>query len=97
MENIKGIYWGVFLGQGLELMESLLVVGELLRSTECFSYVLLVMYQMVSLLVTLGKIYWKDYLVQIVELREAMPVGCQMAVLIDVELLVEYWEPLLFL
>ena len=72
----------MFLGFGLELMEDLLMAGQVARSLEGFMYVLLVVSQMEILLVILVNIHREECLVQIVELREAQAVGCQMVVII---------------
>ena len=50
-----GINWGMLLGQGLVMIEDLLMAVQKLRSLEGLRYVLLVVSQMGSLLVILGK------------------------------------------
>ena len=46
------------MGQGLDLVEALLVEGQMVMSLEGLRYVLLVVYKMGILLVILGKIHW---------------------------------------
>ena len=62
----EGIHWGMFLSQGLYLMEAILMAGTEVRSLERLSYVILVVSQMRILLVILGKFRWEGYLVHIV-------------------------------
>ena len=82
MANMRVLLWGVLLEHGLDLMEDLLMAGQVARSLEGFMYVLLVVSQMEILLVILVNIHREECLVQIVELREAQAVGCQMVVII---------------
>ena len=61
---------------------------QMMRILNVLRYVLLVVSQIVSFLVILGKIHWEGYLVQIVNIKEAPPLGYQMVDLIEVRLLV---------
>ena len=65
-------------------MEVQMIIEEL-------RYVILVDSQMVIFMVILGKFRWEGYLVQIVELREAPPVGFQMVYLIETPLMVSQY------
>ena len=58
MSIVRGLCWGMFLGQVLELREALLMVGHMMRILGVFKDVLLVIYQMGSFLVILGKTHW---------------------------------------
>ena len=82
MASMMVLLWGMLLEHGLDLMEDLLMAGQVARSLEGFMYVLLVVSQMEILLVILVNIHREECLVQIVELREAQAVGCQMVVII---------------
>ena len=83
------------MGQRLQMMKDIFMEVQLMRSMEGLSYVLLLVSQMGSVLLILVKIHWGDYLVRIVYLRESLPVGYQMVILVEVDFLVKYWEPLL--
>ena len=80
MVSIRGIHWGILLGEGLDLMESLLMSGRAVRSLEFLSHVLLMVSQIGILLVILGKIHWGEYLVKLLDLIETLLVVYHMVV-----------------
>ena len=73
MTSIRGIHWGMFLSQGQQLMEDILMAGKVTRSLEGSRYAILVVSQMRIFLVILGKStgrstwcgYWAGDLVMI--------------------------------
>ena len=68
--------------QDLDLREAFLMIFQMVGIIEVLRYILLLIYQIVIFMVTLGKIHWEGYLFQIVNLIEAHSVGCQMVELI---------------
>ena len=71
------------------------MLGQVASIIEGLMYVILAVSQIGNFLVILGKVHLEDYLVQIVEPREAPPVGCELEVLIDVDCTVKDWGHLL--
>ena len=88
MESLSGIYWEMLLVQDIELGEAILMASEMVGFLEDLGYLILVTDQMGRLLENFGRVHCEGYFVNIVELREAHPLGWKMTETREASLLV---------